>query len=161
MFVARNIVATVNLGCVLNLKTIAMHARNAEYNPKRFAAVIMRIRYCCRNLVIFYLTRVKPGHNAGHDDRLVGFMVRSVGYHDLSWSLLSLQGSENHCFDLWVRQNGLHRRQKRGVLIWLCTKLPGHILREFYDEQELARLAARKYARIIQKIGFAVRPNRG
>jgi hypothetical protein len=40
----RNIVATVNLGCVLNLKTIAMHARNAEYNPKRFAAVIMRIR---------------------------------------------------------------------------------------------------------------------
>ena len=28
----------------LDLKTIALHARNAEYNPKRFAAVIMRIR---------------------------------------------------------------------------------------------------------------------
>jgi len=27
-----------------DLKTIALHARNAEYNPKRFAAVIMRIR---------------------------------------------------------------------------------------------------------------------
>ena len=26
------------------MKTIALHARNAEYNPKRFAAVIMRIR---------------------------------------------------------------------------------------------------------------------
>ena len=30
----RNIVATVNLDCRLDLKTIALHARNAEYNPK-------------------------------------------------------------------------------------------------------------------------------
>ena len=35
---------TVNLACRLDLKKIALHARNAEYNPKRFAAVIMRIR---------------------------------------------------------------------------------------------------------------------
>jgi len=40
----QNIVATCNLACDLDLKTIAMHAPNAEYNPKRFAAVIMRIR---------------------------------------------------------------------------------------------------------------------
>jgi len=40
----QNIVSTVNMGCKLDLKTIALHARNAEYNPKRFAAVIMRIR---------------------------------------------------------------------------------------------------------------------
>jgi transcription initiation factor TFIID TATA-box-binding protein len=40
----QNIVATCNLACDLDLKTIAMYARNAEYNPKRFAAVIMRIR---------------------------------------------------------------------------------------------------------------------
>lgn len=30
----QNIVATVNLGCLLDLKNIALHARNAEYNPK-------------------------------------------------------------------------------------------------------------------------------
>uniref|UniRef100_A0AC34Q1S1 TATA-box-binding protein n=1 Tax=Panagrolaimus sp. JU765 TaxID=591449 RepID=A0AC34Q1S1_9BILA len=40
----QNIVSTVNLGVPLDLKKIALHARNAEYNPKRFAAVIMRIR---------------------------------------------------------------------------------------------------------------------
>eukprot|EP00126_Sphaerothecum_destruens_P015164 Sdes_comp9087_c0_seq2m542 len=40
----QNIVSTTNLGCKLDLKTIALRARNAEYNPKRFAAVIMRIR---------------------------------------------------------------------------------------------------------------------
>ncbi|KTF88187.1 hypothetical protein cypCar_00008358, partial [Cyprinus carpio] len=38
-----NIVSTVNLACPLDLKSIALQARNAEYNPKHFAAVIMRI----------------------------------------------------------------------------------------------------------------------
>jgi len=40
----QNVVATVNLGCTLKLADIALKARNSEYNPKRFAAVIMRIR---------------------------------------------------------------------------------------------------------------------
>jgi len=30
----QNVVATVNLECKLDLKNIALHARNAEYNPK-------------------------------------------------------------------------------------------------------------------------------
>ncbi|KAJ1899839.1 TATA-binding protein (TBP) [Kickxella alabastrina] len=49
----QNIVATVNLDCRLDLKTIALHARNAEYNPKRFAAVIMRIREPKTTALIF------------------------------------------------------------------------------------------------------------
>ena len=32
------------MDCKLDLKKIALKARNAEYNPKRFAAVIIRIR---------------------------------------------------------------------------------------------------------------------
>ncbi|XP_010685515.1 TATA-box-binding protein 2-like [Beta vulgaris subsp. vulgaris] len=40
----QNIVSTVNMDCKLDLKAIALQARNSEYNPKRFAAVIMRIR---------------------------------------------------------------------------------------------------------------------
>ena len=39
----QNIVSTANLGCELKLREIALQAKNAEYNPKRFAAVIMRI----------------------------------------------------------------------------------------------------------------------
>lgn len=31
---SRNIVSTVNLDCKLDLKQIALQARNAEYNPK-------------------------------------------------------------------------------------------------------------------------------
>jgi transcription initiation factor TFIID TATA-box-binding protein len=49
----QNIVSTVNLNCRLDLKKIALHARNAEYNPKRFAAVIMRIREPRTTALIF------------------------------------------------------------------------------------------------------------
>ena len=44
MPILQNIVSTVNLRCKLDLKEIALNARNTEYNPKRFAAAIMKIR---------------------------------------------------------------------------------------------------------------------
>jgi hypothetical protein len=44
---------SLSLGCKLNLKDIALRARNAEYNPKRFAAVIMRIREPRTTALIF------------------------------------------------------------------------------------------------------------
>jgi transcription initiation factor TFIID TATA-box-binding protein len=80
-------VSTVNLGCRLDLKKIALHARNAEYNPKRFAAVIMRIREPRTTALVF----------------------------------------------------------SSGKMV--CTGA---------KSEELSRLAARKYARIIQKLGFPV-----
>ena len=56
----QNIVSTVNLVCPLDLKRIALNARNAEYNPKRFAAVIMRIRDPRTTALIF---RYKSWYN--------------------------------------------------------------------------------------------------
>lgn len=84
----QNIVCTVNLGCKLDLKKIALHARNAEYNPKRFAAVIMRIR----------------------DPRTTALIFSS------------------------------------GKMV--CTGA---------KSEESAKLAARKYARIVQKLGFVAK----
>lgn len=84
----QNIVCTVNLLCRLDLKKIALHARNAEYNPKRFAAVIMRIREPRTTALIF----------------------------------------------------------SSGKMV--CTGA---------KSEELSRISARKYARIIQKLGFAVK----
>ncbi|EAL69559.1 TATA-binding protein [Dictyostelium discoideum AX4] len=49
----QNIVSTVNMATELDLKAIALGARNAEYNPKRFAAVIMRIREPKTTALIF------------------------------------------------------------------------------------------------------------
>jgi TATA-box binding protein (TBP) (component of TFIID and TFIIIB) len=45
----QNIVATVNLDCRLDLKTIALHARNAEYNPKVLTFLKVLEILCCYN----------------------------------------------------------------------------------------------------------------
>ncbi|KAF2357723.1 TATA-box binding protein [Trinorchestia longiramus] len=67
----QNIVSTVTLGCQLNLKTIATQARNAEYNPKRFAAVIMRIREPRTTALIFSSGKmVCTGAKSEEDSRL-------------------------------------------------------------------------------------------
>jgi len=42
--IIQNIVATCSLGCRVDLDKITQTARNAEYNPRRFQAVILRIR---------------------------------------------------------------------------------------------------------------------
>ena len=94
----RNIVATVNLDCRLDLKTIALHARNAEYNPKRFAAVIMRIREPKTTALIFASGKmVVTGAKSEDDSKLasrkyariiqkLGFNAKftdfKIGYHE-------------------------------------------------------------------------------
>lgn len=71
LFFFRNIVSTVNLSCKLDLKKIALHARNAEYNPKRFAAVIMRIREPRTTALIFSSGKmVCTGAKSEDDSRL-------------------------------------------------------------------------------------------
>jgi TATA-box binding protein (TBP) (component of TFIID and TFIIIB) len=89
----RNIVSTVNLGCKLDLKKIALQARNAEYNPKRFAAVIMRIREPRTTALIFSSGKmVCTGAKSEDDSRLaarkyarivqkLGFVVGQINDH--------------------------------------------------------------------------------
>mmetsp|Transcript_24987 Transcript_24987/g.36890 ORF Transcript_24987/g.36890 Transcript_24987/m.36890 type:complete len:220 (+) Transcript_24987:100-759(+) len=42
--VVQNIVATISLGVTVDLEKVAKTVNNAEYSPRRFAAVIMRLR---------------------------------------------------------------------------------------------------------------------
>ncbi|CAD6886630.1 unnamed protein product [Tilletia controversa] len=81
----QNIVATVNLDVRLDLKTIALHARNAEYNPKRFAAVIMRIREPKTTALIFASGKmVVTGAKSEDDSRLASRkyarIIQKVGF---------------------------------------------------------------------------------
>jgi len=61
----QNVVATVDLGCRLELKDIALHARNAEYNPKVLLGLFRPrfTRRCCysmlRELMLQWLAAVK------------------------------------------------------------------------------------------------------
>ncbi|ELU44748.1 transcription initiation factor TFIID-1 [Rhizoctonia solani AG-1 IA] len=96
-----NIVATVNLDCRLDLKTIALHARNAEYNPKRFAAVIMRIRDPKTTALIFASGKmVVTGAKSEDDSRLASRkyarIVQKLGF-DAKFSEFKIQNIVGSC----------------------------------------------------------------
>lgn len=93
-FVFRNIVSTVNLGCPLDLKRIALQARNAEYNPKRFAAVIMRIRNPRTTALIFgsgkmVCTGAKSEEDSLQAARRYARVIQKLGF-PVGTALLSL-----------------------------------------------------------------------
>ncbi|KAG1769445.1 TBP-domain-containing protein [Suillus placidus] len=97
----QNIVATVNLDCRLDLKTIALHARNAEYNPKRFAAVIMRIRDPKTTALIFASGKmVVTGAKSEDDSRLASRkyarIVQKLGF-DAKFAEFKIQNIVGSC----------------------------------------------------------------
>ncbi|EIW66195.1 TATA-box-binding protein [Tremella mesenterica] len=97
----QNIVATVNLECRLDLKTIALHARNAEYNPKRFAAVVMRIREPKTTALIFASGKmVVTGAKSEDDSRLASRkyarIIQKLGF-DAKFAEFKIQNIVGSC----------------------------------------------------------------
>ena len=80
----QNIVSTANLGCQLKLRQIALQAKNAEYNPKRFAAVIMRIKEPKTTALIFssgkmVCTGAKSEEDSRKASRKYAKIIKSLG----------------------------------------------------------------------------------
>ena len=84
--VLQNIVSTADLGCKLELRKIALQARNAEYNPKRFAAVIMRIKEPKTTALIFssgkmVCTGAKSEDDSKKASRKYAKIIKSLGFN--------------------------------------------------------------------------------
>lgn len=78
-------VATVNLGTQLDLDRITQTAKNAEYNPRRFQAVIMRIREPRTTALIFasgkmIVTGAKSKEDSIAAARKYTAIIQKVGY---------------------------------------------------------------------------------
>ena len=81
----QNIVSTANLSIKLDLRKIALNCRNAEYNPKRFAAVIIRIRDPKTTALIFssgkmVITGAKSEEQSQIAAKKYAKMIKKVGY---------------------------------------------------------------------------------
>ncbi|KAI2628581.1 TATA-box-binding protein [Hypoxylon sp. NC1633] len=111
----QNIVATVNLECRLDLKTIALHARNAEYNPKRFAAVIMRIREPKTTALIFasgkmVVTGAKSEDDSKLASRKYARIIQKLGFN-AKFSDFKIQNIVGSCdIKFPIRLEGLASR---------------------------------------------------
>jgi transcription initiation factor TFIID TATA-box-binding protein len=81
----QNMSSTANLGVRLDLKKIALKCRNTEFNPRRFGAVIMRLREPRATALIFHsgkmcVTGVKSTHNATLASQKFAYIIERVGF---------------------------------------------------------------------------------
>ncbi|XP_075533834.1 uncharacterized protein LOC142566828 [Dermacentor variabilis] len=154
----QNIVATVNLCCPLDLRQIALRARNAEYNPRRFAAVIMRIREPRTTALLFRSGKIvctgarselqariaarkfariaqKLGYNAKFNDFKVQNIVAScdVGF-SIKLESLALNHAQFSCYEPELFPGLVYRMVKPCILLLVFVSgkvvLTGAKLRE-------------------------------
>lgn len=154
----QNIVATVNLSCPLDLRQIALRARNAEYNPRRFAAVIMRIREPRTTALLFRSGKIvctgarselqaktaarkfariaqKLGYNAKFHDFKVQNIVAScdVGF-SIKLESLALNHAQFSCYEPELFPGLVYRMVKPCILLLVFVSgkvvLTGAKLRE-------------------------------
>jgi len=81
----QNIASTANLGVRLDLKKIALKCRNTEFNPRRFGAVVMRLREPRATALMFAsgkicVTGVKSTHNATLAMKKFHYIVERIGF---------------------------------------------------------------------------------
>lgn len=81
----RNCVGTVNLNCALDLALITTRARNAEYNPSRFPAVVLRLAEPKCSALIFRSGKMVVTGAKNEDDtcfaaRKIAKVLKKLGF---------------------------------------------------------------------------------
>jgi transcription initiation factor TFIID TATA-box-binding protein len=81
----QNMSSTANLGVPLDLKKIALKCRNTEFNPRRFGAVIMRLREPRATALLFrsgkmVISGTKSTHNATLATKKFAYILERVGF---------------------------------------------------------------------------------
>jgi transcription initiation factor TFIID TATA-box-binding protein len=98
----QNVVSTVNLGTRLDPKQIAMRARNAEYNPKRFSAVVLRIREPKTTALVFasgkmVVTGAKSEDLAKLASRKYARIIQKCGFKHVRFLDFKIQNIVGSC----------------------------------------------------------------
>ena len=98
----QNIASTANFGVRLDLKTIALKCRNTEFNPRRFGAVVMRLREPRATALIFAsgkvcVTGVKSTHNATLAMKKFHYILERIGFQPHAYMDYKIQNIVGTC----------------------------------------------------------------
>ena len=138
-----NIVSTANLCCELNLREIALQARNAEYNPKRFSAVIMKIKEPKTTALIFSSGRMvclgaKNEEESKKASRTFAKIIKSLGYPVVfkEFTIQNIVGSVDIKFKISLIKFYIHLIKKinskgKSFVAYKPEQFPGLIYRMF------------------------------
>ena len=140
--VIENVISTAHMGCQLDLRNIASKTVNAEYNPKRFSALILRQRNPKTTALVFYngkmvCTGAKSEELSKQAARKFARMIQKLGY-DVRFNDFKIQnvvaccnvGFLIHLHDLSMFHDcnyepemfpGLTYRMENGVVINIFT----------------------------------------
>eukprot|EP01017_Pseudomicrothorax_dubius_P037749 TRINITY_DN5575_c0_g1_i11.p1 TRINITY_DN5575_c0_g1~~TRINITY_DN5575_c0_g1_i11.p1 ORF type:complete len:257 (+),score=47.34 TRINITY_DN5575_c0_g1_i11:115-885(+) len=130
----QNVVSTANLGCELDLKVIALKARNAEYNPKRFAAVIIRIRDPKTTALVFQsgkmvVTGAKSEDASKKAAKKFALIIKKSGFEGVRFKEFKVQNIVASCdVKFGIRLDRLQERHQ-GHCMYDPELFPGLIYR--------------------------------
>ena len=90
------LLSQADLGVRLDLKQIALRCRNTEFNPRRFAAVIMRLREPKATALVFasgklVITGTKSAHNSSLATKKIAYILERVGFQPASFINFKVQ----------------------------------------------------------------------
>jgi transcription initiation factor TFIID TATA-box-binding protein len=136
-----NIVSTANFGCLLNLREIALQAKNAEYNPKRFSAVIMKIKEPKTTALIFSTGKIvclgaKTEEDSKKACKKFGKIIKSLGYPAIfkEFKIENIVGSVDVKFNISLMKLNFYiaknfNSQIRRYIAYVPEVFPGLIYR--------------------------------
>lgn len=136
-----NIVSTAYLNCPLNLREITLKANNAEYNPKRFSAVIMKIKEPKTTALIFSNGRIvclgaKTEEDSKKACRKFAKIIKKLGYPVVfkKFKIQNIVGSCDVKFQISLTKLYFHIIKKsshniRQVIVYEPEQFPGLIYR--------------------------------
>ena len=136
-----NLVSTANIGCQLNLREIALQAKNAEYNPKRFSAVIMKIKEPRTTALIFSTGKIvslgaKNEIESKKSCRKFAKIIKSLGYQVVfkEFKIQNIVGSADVRFKISIMKLYMHfvkniNNQRKSFVAYEPEQFPGLIYR--------------------------------
>ncbi|CAK73515.1 unnamed protein product (macronuclear) [Paramecium tetraurelia] len=135
----QNVVSTVDLGTELNLVVISNGARMAEYNPKRFSAVIMRLSNPSTTALIFQSGKMVCTGAKSEDQSLIAArkyakIINKLGFPVVTLLQASTSESQSN------QTNLLKDQQYRSVVQYEPEIFPGLIFRKITDQKKITLL---------------------
>ena len=114
-----NIVSMVDLCIQLNLRKIALKCTNAEYNPKRINAVIMRLKQPKSAALIFNSGKIivlgaKNEQDSEKAAKIFAHSIKGLGYEPKfkNFQIINIVGTCDVKFDIKLTQLSLHINAK-------------------------------------------------
>lgn len=123
--IVHNVVATALLSKKIDLRTLAMKAQNAEYRPKRFSAVILRILDPKATVLVFasgklVITGARDEGSAKTAAKKILKVIQKCGFSDLNISVCYTHLPLKHSlvYDiLKVTTDGVGLEPRKGVFV--------------------------------------------